>query len=216
MLSSPFLWITIGVLAFVIIGKYSFEDPALKGELRIISNHQDVQYYLNKHKAEIGEDYEAYRGHIYRVYTYANHFLNGDDEGFSRAISAALVYHDIGLWTDHTLAYLEPSRDRAVQNLHSTFSDEEMNLIRDIIYWHHKMTPFEGAHANIVNAVRKADWIDATRGLIHQGMPKIHIKDVVSAIPYGGFHEMLMGFGFKLYGRSPYRIISELSSILKY
>merc|ERR1712000_44195 len=38
-------------------------------------------------------------------------------------------------------------------------------VIEKALVYHHKITPFEGPHADIVNAVRKADWIDATQGL---------------------------------------------------
>ena len=164
----------------------------------------------------MGSDYEAYRGHVLRVKTYAMHFLNNPDRyaDFKKAISMGLAYHDIALWTDHTLAYLEPSRDRAARDMVS-FNEEEKELVQNIIYWHHKITPFEGPNADIVNAIRKADWIDASQGLIHQGMPKKHILKTVKAIPYAGFHNILMGFGSKLYGNDFVRIVSEISSIYK-
>eukprot|EP00954_Amorphochlora_amoebiformis_P010267 802499-Amorphochlora_amoeboformis.AAC.1 len=46
----------------------------------------------------IGDDYAGYRGHIYRTLSFSLHFLA--NETHRGAIEAALVYHDIGLWTD--------------------------------------------------------------------------------------------------------------------
>lgn len=202
----------------MLYGKFSYQHPELlKRKLGVIIQDPVVESHLERYKATIAADYDAYRGHIYRVMSYSLHYLS-EEEGqqYRKAIGCALVYHDIGLWTDGTLAYLEPSRDHAAADLSSEFTGEELELIRNIVYWHHKVTPFEGKHANVVNAVRKADWIDATRGLVPQGMPRVHIKDCVASLPYNGFHDVLMGFGFKLYGNDIVRIVKELSSILKY
>ena len=43
------------------------------------------------------------------------HFL-GNAKEHERLVEAAFVYHDIGLWTDHELAYLEPSEAVAVSD----------------------------------------------------------------------------------------------------
>lgn len=55
----------------------------------------------------------GYRNHIYRTITYAMHFLENAEE-YERIVEAAFVYHDIGLWTDRKLAYLEPSEAVAI------------------------------------------------------------------------------------------------------
>ena len=202
----------------MLYGKFSYQHPELlKRKLGVIIQDPVVEAHLQRYVDTIGPDYEAYRGHVYRVLSYSLHFLS-EEEGqqYRKVIAAALVYHDIGLWTDGTLAYLEPSRDQAEADLGSEFTAAELQLIGDIIYWHHKVTPFEGEYANVVNAVRKADWIDATRGLVPYGMPRVHIKDCVASLPYNGFHDVLMGFGSKLYGNDIVRIVKELSSIYKY
>jgi hypothetical protein len=41
------------------------------------------------------------------------HFL-GYAEEHERLVETAFVYHDIGPWTDHELAYLEPSEAVAI------------------------------------------------------------------------------------------------------
>jgi hypothetical protein len=41
------------------------------------------------------------------------HFLENAEE-YERIVEAAFVYHDIGLWTDRELAYLEPSEAVAI------------------------------------------------------------------------------------------------------
>ena len=34
------------------------------------------------------------------------------------------------------------------------------------IYWHHQTPPYTGPHAIIIEACRKADWIDASMGVL--------------------------------------------------
>ncbi|WP_258957099.1 hypothetical protein [Vibrio coralliirubri] len=64
-----------------------------------------VKLLLERYKERIGEDYLGYRNHVYRTITYAKHFLDYDEQ-FEKLVETAFVYHDIGLWTDHELAYL--------------------------------------------------------------------------------------------------------------
>jgi hypothetical protein len=209
----------LGILAFLFFAKYNYQDPALKSPLDVKASDPIIDEYLAKYADVIGDDMTAYKGHLLRVESYAYHFLGQGasvDTETRRAVSAALAYHDIALWTDLTLAYLEPSRDRAARDLKASFNAEQLELIENIIYWHHKITPFEGPHADIVNAVRKADWVDATMGTVHFGMPTHCISKAVQSIPYAGFHQVLMGYGSKLYGNNFIRIVSEISSIYKY
>ncbi len=148
----------------------------------------------------------------------------------------ALVYHDVGLWTDAKLAYLEPSCVAAAEAAKQAgLSPEQAQLVRDVIYFHHKVTPFvvaasadaakEGgsdggvppaAHAAVVNAVRLADHIDASMGLITKGMPHAHIAAVMEQVPEAGFHWTLLSFLPRVRGWNIPRAVWELSSIIKW
>lgn len=214
------------LLSLLVVGFASFlyqhyatldqSDPQLLNDIKVISSHPIVEKHLSRFHDVIGKDYEGYRGHIYRVLTYSNHFLHGNEEKL-HVIAAALVFHDIGLWTDGTLAYLDPSVSRAEEYFDKkTFTSKDRQLVKDIIYWHHKVTPFEGPHAEVVNAVIKADLIDASNGLFTRGMPRSHIKIVNDAIPEAGFHQTLVEFGPRLHGWNLVRIVIDLSSILKW
>jgi hypothetical protein len=198
-------------------------DPALSSrKINIVSSSPNLDRVLGKYQRFIGDDYTGYRNHVYRVLTYALHYLDGEkaQEGlvlkYLPVIESALAYHDIALWTDQTLTYLEPSLDRAKWEFESTYAEDELRLLHNIIYWHHKITPFEGENAAIVNAVRKADWIDATEGIVNHGMPPAHIQTVTAAIPDAGFHDMLQSIGKKLYGGDIKRIVTETLSIFRW
>ena len=205
----------LGALIAVAVYLLRCENDKLSSPITVIQHADEVEKYLTEHKTEIGEDYDAYRGHIYRVLSYAMHYLNGDTTHFA-LIAAALVYHDIGLWTHKTLAYLEPSSLIAKDRFRIQYSREEIDLLREIIVNHHQITPYEGPHADVVNAVRRADWIDATMGLVNHGMPATHIAAVQGSIPNAGFHKALVEFGPRLYGWNVVKTVSKLSTIFKW
>lgn len=44
-------------------------------EIPIVNNSERVEALLLPYKATLGADFKAYRGHVYRVISYAMHFL---------------------------------------------------------------------------------------------------------------------------------------------
>ena len=181
----------------------------LSNDIQVITRSDHIESLLAPYRDAIGDDYEGYRGHIYRVLSYTLHFLGGDSP-HRETIETALVYHDLGLWSDKELAYLEPSIERVQGDNESYHWGHDPQLLHDIIYWHHKMTPFRGPSAEVVNAVRKADWIDASAGLVRQGMPKACIAKVSAAIPAAGFYDTLKRIGPELTGSLPKSIAGLL------
>ena len=176
----------------------------------IIAQSDRVDKMLEPHREALGEDYVAYRGHVMRVLTYTIYFLRGDQK-HRRLIEAALVYHDIGLWTDKELAYLAPSIARALAANAKNSWDFDTFALSAIIDAHHKVFPYRGPYADVVNAVRKADWVDATGGWVKSGLSKRQIASVTAAIPVAGFPDMLMPLVKDLAGGNRF---SELLRVL--
>lgn len=119
-------------------------------------------------------------------------------------------------WTDKSLAYLEPSALRAKKSAENKYTTEELDMIENIIVNHHKVTDFQGPNANVVNAARKADWIDASFGIVRFGMPKDIVGKVSAEIPNAGFHYTLMEVGPRYHGWDVIKIFREISSIFKW
>jgi hypothetical protein len=192
------------------------EDPLLKvDEIKIVSHSDAVEHHLSQYRETIGSDYNGYRNHIYRVLTYSMHFLHRDETNMD-VIASALVYHDIGLWTSGTLAYLEPGSELAKSKCAQTYTAEQLVLQDNIINNHHKIWPFHGENERIVEAVRKADWIDASNGILNKGMPRSHIAAVKQALPAEGFYNTLMEFGPRLHGNDVVKIVTQISKIFKW
>lgn len=55
--------------------------------------------------------------------------------------------------------------------------------LRGAIHWHHKVCRYRGPHVWIIVACRKADWIDASKGLVRKGISESAIAEVEAAFP---------------------------------
>jgi len=161
-----------------------------------------VEELLTRYETLIGKDFPGYRNHVYRTITYAMHFL-GNAEECERLVQAAFVYHDIGLWTDRELAYLEPSEAVAIADNIKLGLGLDPDLLRRAIHWHHKILPYSGPHREVIEACRMADWIDASKGMLRKGMSRSEIQRVEAAFPNLGFHETLLRLA-KDYGGSTF------------
>ena len=142
----------------------------------------------------------------------------------------ALAYHDIALWTDGKLDYLDPSLAVMERDLKEKISirelfqpplmEEEKHILAEMILQHHKILSYSvfpnkpsqltGQEGELlINAVRKGDWVDATMGLIKHGIPTDLLEAAYAEIPEAGFHKMLAGMGGRL---SPESFIGQFES----
>ena len=64
-------------------------------------------------------------------------------------------------------------------------------ILRAAIHWYHKITPYSGPGEEVVNDIRKGDWIDASGRMIRKGLSKAQVSQVESAIPDYGFADVL-------------------------
>ncbi|MCU7944991.1 MAG: phosphohydrolase [Candidatus Thiodiazotropha sp. (ex Cardiolucina cf. quadrata)] len=169
-------------------------------EINIKPKRPLVEKLFLRYKSVIGKDFPGYRNHVYRTITYAMHFLEYDP-GFEPLVETAFVYHDIGLWTDRELAYLEPSEAVALEDNEKYGWGLDAEALRGAIHWHHKIFPYKGPHEQFIEACRKADWIDASKGTIRKGLSKAAVKEVEAVFPNLGFHDTLLRLA-KDYGGS--------------
>jgi hypothetical protein len=178
---------------------------------------------LRRHFSK-GDDYQSYRNHCLRVLSFAKYFLPSHvyevHPNAMNILAMALAYHDVGLWTDQQLNYLEPSFRRMEENVgkDQIFTLHHISIARDIIRYHHKVTNFHSSNKAVeamVNAVRKADWADVTMGILRFGMPTDLLEMAYQKVPSYGFHQMLAGMSSRL---SPHSFLGRLEvlKILKW
>ena len=125
---------------------------------------QAISQLLAPFAQVIGTDLEKYQNHVCRVV--ANCLAIDNSEKNRNKYIIAGVFHDIGIWTDHTIDYLAPSENIATRYLIDSSQELLMPEIIAMIHWHHKTTSYNGEHSDTVNTFRKADWIDVSFGLL--------------------------------------------------
>jgi hypothetical protein len=224
-------------------GKFLRDNPMLYGEklggdtssFVVYAEHPVLDEHLEQYANELGEDYMAYRNHCLRVLSFAGYHLgeSATDKDID-LMALALAYHDIALWSDGKLDYLEPSAAQLERKLQARSSDSagdnededgisteqaldasDLETARAIILMHHKYTAYTvepgsiiSVNAQLVNAVRKGDWADATMGIVRYGLPAKYLEAAYEKVPDVGFHWLLVTFGGRL---SPESLLGQLN-----
>lgn len=162
---------------------------------------ETITNLLSPFKSLLGKDYERYNNHVSRVYL--NCLVLDQDSVNHQRYAIAAVYHDIGIWTDHTFDYLAPSIKQVELFLEKNGKADLTKEISLMIYWHHKIKPYQGEYAKTVEVFRKADWIDVSLGLLSYGADKKTMASYRSQFPNRGFHFFLIKQTFKNFLKHP-------------
>ena len=96
---------------------------------------------LNDWREVIGEDFDGYRNHCQRM-VHCCLALRDCSEVERQKLMIAAAFHDIGIWTAHTLDYLPPSVTPAMAYLKDKGLEAWSEEIRLMITEHHKLSPW--------------------------------------------------------------------------
>ena len=157
----------------------------------LLTSLATVEEVLDDHAPELGQDLSAYRNHVYRVVNLC-FAIAADKRVELEKITVAAVFHDLGIWTNHTFDYIVPSVALARAHLATRGMADWIPEIEAMIVDHHKVTPSHAHPQTLVEAFRRADWIDVTRGLRRFDLPRTFIAAVDAAWPNAGFHRRLV------------------------
>lgn len=161
-----------------------------------------VEQVLEAHASDLGPDFTGYRHHVYRVLNLCA-IQGAWDEDATRKFALAAVFHDLGIWTDHTFDYLDPSVGLAEAHLAGTGLAAWAPEIATMILEHHKILPHRAAAPSLVEPFRRADWIDVTRGVRTFGLPRSRVGPILAHWPSAGFHKRLVQLTFERLRRHP-------------
>jgi len=151
--------------------------------LEILRNLPLAEDILESHRHRAhGDDagYDAYKAHVYHVVNFAR-ALTPDEPGRDDKLAISAAFHDLAVFD--TLDYLAPSiaaQDAWLRETgRQTWSDE----LALVIAQHHRLTRYASTrpHAALVEAVRKADLVDVSQGLIRFGIPRSYVMEVRAA-----------------------------------
>jgi hypothetical protein len=149
---------------------------------------------LEAHAEELGKDWTAYRNHTYRVANLCAALSSSGSDGASepiQKIAIAAAFHDLGIWTDGTFDYLQPSIRAAGAHLVRSGREDWTPEITAMILEHHKISAWKGNPGWLVEPFRRADWIDVTR-IRTFGLPRSLLREIFSTWPGAGFHQKLV------------------------
>jgi hypothetical protein len=107
-------------------------------------------------------------------------------------VSIAVAFHDLGIWTDHTIDYLGPSRQLARAYLAKSNQDAWSAEIETMIEQHHRLRKYQANPGWLVEPFRKADWIDVMRGRLKFELPSAFVAETLSTFTNAGFHKRLI------------------------
>lgn len=146
---------------------------------------------LEPWRSLLGEDFEGYRNHCHRVISYALTLRDASPEE-QQKFAIAACFHDLGLWTEKTLDYLQPSsaaaRSCLEQRSQAAWSDEICAMIDE----HHRLRALRRPLFPLAEVFRQADLVDFSLGLVKCGISPARVREVQQAYPNAGFHHMLM------------------------
>jgi hypothetical protein len=128
--------------------------------------------------------FEGYRNHAHRVHNFARAIssFSAEDE---QKLAIAAAFHD--LYVFDGLDYLEPSIEGAARYLRETGRSEWDREVALTIAFHHRVRPYRGDFASLVEPFRRADWNDVTSGLRRGGIPRELRKAAERELPVGDF-----------------------------
>ena len=169
-----------------------------------IGRSEMLEALLRSSDDVLGGDSIAYGNHAHRVFHFARALGLGDGEpDAERKLAIVCFFHDLGIWTDRTFDYIEPSVALAVEHLGerglSAWETEVSGMIRN----HHKLTPVAEGRSS-AEIFRRADWIDVSLGIRRFGVPWAFVREVQRAFPDQGFHRRLVELFFSRLRSHPF------------
>jgi hypothetical protein len=157
---------------------------------------------LQAHAGDLGDDLTPYRNHTYRIANLAIAAAGEAPDAIGK-IAIAAAFHDIGVWTDRTFDYIEPSVRRANAYLKQAGRADWTPEITEMIRQHHKIRRYRDAHFPLVEPFRRADWADVTFGLIASGPSRRFLRDLYAIWPDAGFHLKLVRLSLRQFVTHP-------------
>src|ERR1700709_2176414 len=149
----------------------------------------------HRHRAH-GDDAggDGYKAHVYRVVNFARAMTPAtSDRDDKLAIAAA--FHDLAAFD--TLDYLAPSIQAQDAWLEQTGRQAWSDELALIVAEHHRMSSYGATrpHAALVEAVRRADLVDVSQGLIRFGLPSAYVKEVRATFDASVFFKRVIPMG---------------------
>jgi hypothetical protein len=131
---------------------------------------------------EVG--WAGYRNHAQRVFIFASRLAEPRSEA-GEMIAIAAAFHDLAVF--RTLDYLVPNLEALDTWLATRGRPEWRREVGLAITMHHRVRPYRGEAAWLVEPMRRADWIEVTGGVMTAGVPRELVRRAQRELPLGSF-----------------------------
>lgn len=126
----------------------------------------------------------GYRNHAQRVFIFASRLADSRPEA-GEMIAVAAAFHDLAVF--RTLDYLVPNLHALETWLAARGRPEWRRELELAITMHHRLRPYRGEAAWLVEPIRRADWIEVTGGVMTAGLPRDLVRRAQRGFPMGRF-----------------------------
>ena len=155
--------------------------------MTVLVENPIIDAVLADHASRLGAAGTDYRNHLYRGLNYQLRLLRITEP--PAEIALAWAVHDLGIWAAGTWDYLAPSAG-LVDDYAVRFDIADTVRTKRMVLEHHRL---RGVADDWVETFRLADRVDAFRGLrLGTAITAADVGEVVAALPYGGFHTLLI------------------------
>ena len=162
-----------------------------------------IEELLQPWRPQLGPAAAGYENHVHRVLALCEHLSHGAADGETRlAWTVAGAFHDLGIWSDGTWDYIEPSVALAARWLGDNDRADLEPLVARMIREHHGLTA-RGPAGDPVEIFRRADVIDVWLGVRRYGVPLSSYRRLMQLHADRGFHPTLIKLFAKNLVRKP-------------
>lgn len=151
--------------------------------LEVVREVRLIEELLGPHSAALGSTFRGYRAHAYRMFNFARALAADPRPDADDRIAIVAVLHDLPVVLDGDLEYVERGGALAADHAAAIGKPEWGEELRLMAENHHKIRPYAGPHQGLVEATRRADWIDASFTRLRFGLPGCYVQEVARAFP---------------------------------
>jgi hypothetical protein len=187
------------------MGAIMAERSIVVSDTGVVTEMPLVDALLEPYAEGLGAFYWGYRAHCYRVLNWAR-FVSDPAPHREEKLALMAVPHDLPFLLNGDLDYLGAACDLASAKLAELRRTEWEEEVHAMINHHHKVRRYTGEHAALVEACRKADWIDVSFTKLHFGIPRPIVREVSARFP---FNEAYKNLGLPAIGRYARRHLSR-------
>lgn len=171
----------------------------------IVTESKLIDDIMEPHLEALGLWYQGARNHAFRMLNFGRAFVPDEPQRDDRlAIMGA--FHDLPVFIDGDLDYLGRAAGWARDYLTGIGRADWEPEMRLMITNHHKVRSYQGPSQAMVEAMRRADWIDVTFTKMRFGLDREFVRDVRAAFP---INEAYKGFIMPAIGRYAVRHLAN-------